>query len=431
MKDELKDNVSTSLWKTLWQTLLVFFFIYEVQPFGVPDLLTSRKLVFFLCMGLFFARRNFKLCFPSNATLAGRTITKLFLLSIIMLGWVIFLNIINSIGYPVNGESILSRTLLFVFFVPLICYFMCDCFDNCEQFFKAVFLATLLQAAIAIAQYFSDGVKHFLYDHFVLHTNFSYLSPFRAAGLGAGEALLSIDLFIGLVSGAYLMIKKRKLFIYALGYIFILFAAMLSGSTGFALGAVLLISLILYLVFGKLSLKGARVVMIGLCGVVLLFTVYPEFFASIEDFQIYRKLKDLLQGGAENSSFVTSLMAQEVAPISVETIIGTSIYRGYSSSGVLCRSDTGYIQAYFGYGLIMAIVFYFCLYKLMLKNIFAIKDKDTRLLLLFFFTAIAIVEAKEPFIHHYGLPFVFFMSAFLQQKQEQNEKSLITGDKIP
>ena len=430
MKDNIKDNVSSSLRKILWQTLLVFFFIYEVQPIGVPDILTSRKLVFFLCVGVFLAKRNFKFRLPSKTTLSGRTVISLFLLSIVMLGWVFLLSIVNSIGSSVNGESILSRTLLFVFFVPLICYFMYDCFDNSEQFLKAVFYATLLQATIAIFQYFSDGVKHFLYNRFVLDTNFSYLSPFRAAGLGAGEALLSINLFIGMVAGAYFMIKKKRLMLYTLGYVYILFATMLAGSTGLALGTALLVLVVLYLVFVKYSVKGVRVVVIGLLGCVALFVIYPEFFSSIENFGIYRKIKELLEGGADNSSFVTSLLAQEVAPISVETIIGTSIYRGYSGSGVLCRSDTGYIQAYFGYGLIMAVVFYVCLYRVMLKNIIVIKNRDIKFIIMFFFAAIVVVEAKEPFIHHFGLPFAFFMTVFLQQKQEQREKCLLIGDQV-
>lgn len=424
MGNYLKNKAPNSVWRTLGQALLVFFFIYEVQPIGVPDILTSRKLVFFLCLALFLLKRNFKLGFPSNATLAGRTINKLFLLSVIMLVWVVILSVINRIGTPARGESILSRTLLFVFFTPLICYFMYDRFDNLEQFFRAVFFATILQSAIAISQYFSDSVKQFLYNHFVLDTNFSYLSPFRAAGLGAGEALLSIDLFIGMVAGAYLMIKKRGVLLYAPGYVFVLFATMLSGSTGFVLGAALLLLVVLYLAIGKLSFKGWRIAFVGTVVLVVLFAVYPEFFSSIEDFGIYRKLKEIWEGGTENSSFLTSLQAQEVAPISIETIIGTSLFRGYSSSGVLNRSDTGYLQAYFGYGLIMAVVFYFCLYKYMLENIFAIKDKDTKLLFLFFFVAIAIVEAKEPFIHHYGLPFAFFIGVFLYQKQERDKKEL-------
>ena len=183
--------------------------------------------------------------------------------------------------------------------------------------------------------------------------------------------------------------------------------------------------MVLYLTIGKLSFKGWGIAFAGTVVFVVLFAVYPEFFSSIEDFGIYRKLKEIWEGGMENSSFVTSLQAQEVAPISFETIIGTSIYRGYSGSGVLNRSDTGYLQAYFGYGLIMTVVFYFCLYKCMLENIFAIKDKDTKLLFLFFFAAIAIVEAKEPFIHHYGLPFAFFVGVFLCQKRGQDKKELL------
>lgn len=36
--------------------ILRFFFVYEVQPFGVPDMLTSRKIVFYIAGFTFITR---------------------------------------------------------------------------------------------------------------------------------------------------------------------------------------------------------------------------------------------------------------------------------------------------------------------------------------------------------------------------------------
>ena len=41
------DDQKAPLKKLIWQIFFVFFFVYEVQPFGVPDMLTSRKIVFY------------------------------------------------------------------------------------------------------------------------------------------------------------------------------------------------------------------------------------------------------------------------------------------------------------------------------------------------------------------------------------------------
>lgn len=43
------DDQKAPLKKLIWQIFFVFFFVYEVQPFGVPDMLTSRKIVFLHC----------------------------------------------------------------------------------------------------------------------------------------------------------------------------------------------------------------------------------------------------------------------------------------------------------------------------------------------------------------------------------------------
>ena len=75
-----------------------------------------------------------------------------------------------------------------------------------------MFYATVIQSVICIADFFSFEVKVFLYNHFMVDANFGYLSSSRAYGLGAAESLLAINLFLGLVPTAILIIGCSKMY---------------------------------------------------------------------------------------------------------------------------------------------------------------------------------------------------------------------------
>lgn len=395
--------------------LLAFGFIYEVQPKGVPDFLTSRKLVFFI--SAIYSFRNRKQVLPMRSyDLYSSTCKKLFILAILMLIWTFLLGSLN--GNLGNSQSILSRTILFIPFVPFVYWYLRDMFKSVNEFCNAVFFASLLQAIIVICDYFMDSVKIFLFNTFVLDANNTYLATERAMGVGAGESLLSINLFLGLVATACIILKtsKYKIF-YIVGYVTILFACLLSGSTGFVSGLALLLYIVGYQVVQERSFSSIFTVVLFIIAVITLFSVASSFFSEIDDFEIYRKISEFWTGDIKDTSIVSSLEAQEKAPISMETIIGTGIFRG-RANGVYQRSDTGYYQNYFGYGLLMAIVFYFILYKCMFRNLMQIKDIKIKIPMYFLFAIIAFGEAKEPYIHHFGNVFVFFMICFLAQKDQ-------------
>ena len=413
--------INASLGKMLFQVLMVFFFIYEVQPIGVPDLLTSRKLVFYISAFLFLYKRDFKFSLIKDNKFVNKTLKLLLCLSIGMLMWVIVLIVWNNFLGKLSGESILSRTLLFIPFSGIIYLFIYDLFDNVEQFLHSVYIATLLQSSVVITHYFSQSMKVFLYNNFVLDANFTYLSPYRAAGLGAGESLLSMNLFVGLVACAYGIMKKRHIAIYVIGYAIILFSALLSGSTGFLAGIILFVSVTVFLFFEERNFKGLSIICLAIIALVIMTILMPDFFATINEFEIFRKISDFWTVGMANSSIVTSLQAQQIAPITSETIIGTSLYRGYSATGLFSRSDTGYLQAYFGYGLVGAVIFYICLYRDMIRNILSINNKKMQILLCMFLVVIIAGEAKEPYIHHYGILFVFYMICLLWHKTTKSK----------
>ena len=408
----MSEHVSKT--KLIWQTLFTFFFIYEVQHFVMPDLFTSRKLMFYFSAFVFFTRysKNY-FSLASRASLFKGTTKTIFILGLIMVLWQLLLTLFNT---NVVGEPILGRTILFFVLTSMFCIFAYYQYDNLRQFLLATFFATLLQAAIVISDYFSDAVKLFLYNNFVLDANFGYLSPMRAAGLGAGESLLSIDLYLGLVCTSILILTSRQVGLYILGYITILFSCLLSGTTGFMLGVILLvITVILVTIYGS-GKQRSYTLLFGYLAIFLLITLAATFFEEIEEFRNFEKITDFGELGIEDQATVSTLKSQKVAPLSIYTLIGTSIFRGTAGPGITTMSDTGYLQAYFGHGLIFALIFYITLYKQMYKNVKRISNKLVYIVASYFFLTIMAAEAKEPYIYHYGITFVFFMICFLSYK---------------
>ena len=115
----------------------------------------------------------------------------------------------------------------------------------------------------------------------MVDANFGYLSSSRAYGLGAAESLLAINLFLGLVPTAILIIGCSKNVFYIFGYIAILFAALLVGSTGFILGILLLILTIgLVFIYGSFYQKSSLAI-IGTVGFFILFSLALSISLSI------------------------------------------------------------------------------------------------------------------------------------------------------
>ncbi len=407
------DNLNVPLKKILWQICFVFFFIYEVQPIGVPNMLTSRKLVFYIAGFIFLTKYVNKYKLKSfNDKLFKNSSNKLIRLGFVMLLWQTVLTLIHSGG---NGQMIWGRTLLFLVLTSFFCTFAYFFFDNLKQFLVSLFYTTIIQGAICISHFFSYAVKSFLYAHFMVDANFGYLSIDRAYGLGAAESLLSINLFLGLIATSILIIGSKNNLIYILGYIEILFAALLVGSTGFTLGLILLFLTIILMLKYSSAYQKTTFFVIASIGIFVLFSLAATFFADIEDFSSFHKLISFKEVGFEQQTTVRVLREQAVAPICLHTLLGTSLYRG-TIDGLTTMSDTGYIQSYFGNGLIFTVFFYFVLYKLMLKNVRSIRNRVVFIILGFLFVSIAFTEGKEPYIHHFGNTFVFFTACFLANR---------------
>ncbi len=412
-------NKKTSIIRIAILSLLLFGFIYEVQPIGIPDLLTSRKIVFYIS-GAIYYYLTFSKTKIAHVNMESRVAVKncmiVLRLAIILLVYVSIIYFIST-ALGSYGRSALSFAVLFFVYAPFMPLFYSKLFKTTKEFAVALIVATLLQCIVVFADFFSANVRVFLFEHFVLDTNYSYLTTARASGLGAGESLLSINLFLGLIGCGYMLLQGKYTLLFVLCYGIITFAVFLSGSIGLTFSLLLLITIIIYLLYKKKVFRITKIILLVIVLIGLIITIIPEFFNDIENFEIYKKFIDFLYNRNE-SSFISSLSRQQIAPIDIDTILGTGYHAGESWMGNTTRADSGYIKSYFGFGLPMAIIFYLVFYISTFKTIKKINDLPTKVITFFFLATIIIAEIKEPYIFHFGEPILILTIVYISLNQQ-------------
>ena len=203
-----------------------------------------------------------------------------------------------------SGQPMWGKTLLFLLLTSFFLYLFLFLFNNIKQFLLAMFYATVIQSVICIADFFSFEVKVFLYNHFMVDANFGYLSSSRALRFRRRRVTVGYkSFFLGLVPTAILIIGCSKNVFYIFGYIAILFAALLVGSTGFILGILLLILTIgLVFIYGSFYQKSSLAI-IGTVGFFILFSLAAVFFSDIEEFGNFHKILAFQEVGIENQKY--------------------------------------------------------------------------------------------------------------------------------
>lgn len=402
----------------LLQILLVFFFIYDVRYVDTPTLFTSRKIVLCLLIILYLVKNKGKIAFSFENILCYKEIKNLLILSVGIFLYTLIVTVINNMDGVPDGQGMIPRTVFFIIFVPIMYFFSMEFFKNTTEFITALLWATLLQAVIVVMEHNIQGVALFLEAHFMLDAHTSYLATNRAVGLGAGDSLLSIDIFLGCVACAYLFIERNKSMFYIIIYVFLTYVAFLTGSIGTIYCILTLISLIYYNLIKLKNVKGLIIVSILILGIIGVFVFMPSFVENILRSDIFIKIQSVFLEGLFNNSTSRVLRSQEVAQISINTLFGTGIYRGTTAGGITSMSDTGYLQMYFAVGLVVSIIFYYVLYKRMINSIKQVDDRGIKYILCILLFAIVIGEMKEPYIYHYGMLFTFFMICLTNYKSK-------------
>ena len=399
----------------LFRTIILFFYLFEVQVINTSSLFSSRKIIFVsFCILIPFMSRQlheFRIFLQKD-----KYIKELCALQIIIIIYAYFLSLYWS---NKAGSSMMPYLISFLLYVcigvPLFYVF----FKDTNEFLNCLIGACVLQAIITILQYTSLDFRIFLHSTFVDVHNTSYLKTGRAVGLSAGGATLSLYFFVGMLACVYFIFLKKNNSIYLFIYGLLLVTSILAGTTGFIMGIVLLV-LLLYRLVLKVQVK--KIVNFLLIGTILLI-IFFQFYHNdsiLRTNAFENSFNKIWEQFFEEESIGTLehiAYNQITAPISAETIVGTSIYKGTTVNGTVSTSDSGYVRTYFGIGLIAAIIFYINVFIQMYKEMRFTTDKNIRWLLLFYIISIFITEYKEPFIFKCVMPFVFFLWCVLLRKE--------------
>ena len=196
---------------------------------------------------------------------------------------------------------------------------------------------------------------------------------------------------------------------------FLFFGIIITTLSTIIIGRTGLVVSLIAIMFYFLSFKFKPKSILVLVSVFILFTkidlinLTNKLMKNVDGFNI-----ELFTAWIENAFTIKDnattedLSSMPVPPISFETIIGTGRVTdpvmGVNASG----HDSGYIQAYYSMGLILAILFYSC-YAFFLAKIIRTYNFPILYVLL---ALVFLLELKEPFIFQYALPF-FVLSAIL------------------
>lgn len=407
-----------NLLKFAFQIMIAFCVIYEVQLKGTSTMLTSRKVILFFLFMLFVLKNGIYGRVSIKNT-HFKNVVYLFVLGIVIVGYVLIITLINNVIGSANGTAILPRAVYFVLFGPVIWILAKDYYDDYDEFMRALLIATFIQVIIVILQYHVKGFAIFLDGHFELDAHTTYLDAYkaqnnmrRAVGLGAGDSLLSIDIFLGAVSCVYFMYKTKNIIKYLILYMLFLYGTAITGSIGMMLTAFVFF---MYYIFQFVVMKKRTAILLTVIIVLaipLCIFINPSILSEVENSYILSKIYSLFSGNFANSRTMKDISSQVIAPISLNTFCGTGIYRGVSATGIMCTSDFGYVQTYFGYGLVMASLFYLSIFYGMYNAINNIHDKNIKFIMILLAISIAIAEIKEPYMSHYGVLYVFFVGTF-------------------
>lgn len=413
----LQHKFRVPLLPVLLKSILMFFYIYAVslKVLGIPDVVHSSRLsaVIILFWGLFsyrkregFKRLNSK--YEYDKVLRLIVITFLYTLVIsILIGFG------NGTNYVFTSlDSLLFSILPFVAFL----FF----FDDIDELAKVIIIVTLLQALCVVLATFIPAVSVFFTE--VLGTDQGYgenrdLELYRASyasGLSCFTSEGVCKFTIGLVACSYKFLSTSKIKYIILYLLFSVVNAMLA-RTG------LIMSLIGVIMMASYYLRKGRLKFSTFVGLVVVtyvsFLIWNNMTSDFyERFKRFNELKEA--EGFDN--FFTAYLSGEFPPISLETIMGTSIISGVSGNGVRVHVDGGYLKNYVALGLPLAIFTYFYIFRSIFHVLKIFKNTCVYYVILFYFFYLLFAEFKEYFLLYRGSIMLFFLFAVLAEKKYCN-----------
>jgi hypothetical protein len=285
-----------------------------------------------------------------------------------------------------------------------------------------------VQAVIHIFSFFSPEYREWVSGVLVQGGNLDLSLGSRPPGfVNSAGAAFSVIQALGLFSALFILraSKSRWMTFVSAGLGVIIFiSALVAGRTGML---VCMAMLLFSALTGSVKSRYATIfIFMSIISGLAFFSDYLRFYLFVVDPAFERDFSKMLENVLEvfqnqgKVKSVSHIYSMEVPPLTFETLIGT----GRSRASIGGGHDSGYVQIYYSLGLVMAGVFYGVLAFFLGRLLAAVKERKIAMgmLIVLMFT----VEAKEPFIFKYVLPF-YIVSCLLLLISQGKEKERVSG----
>lgn len=329
----------------------------------------------------------------------------------------------NTLG---NGITIVSSVFNFFIFVVIYPYFSTSLFESPEDFSKSMLYASFIQSVIVIISFLVPGARTFIESIQYNPENFSRYY-WRIIGLGIAGAGGSVYLFTGLMSAGYLYLKKQLRLKDSLAAMIIIVSIVLVGRTGlYCVIALFVFFAVRNMLFvNKIKIKDLKIVVGIIVVIIILGFIVGQLNIinkALFSYTINRAFELFSSSGMDIVNYLTS-----IPPLTMETIVGTGITRGTTSSGLYFWNDNGYVQRYGAMGLIACIISYLSYIYLVIMTSKKL-PKSEKSYIIFCLLLLYIIEYKEPFIYMLAYPYVLIMIARLCKKNEEEQSESVITD---
>ena len=278
-----------------------------------------------------------------------------------------------------------------------------------ESFVRRFAIVATIQSILIFVSLFSPAFRVLVSELLVRGGNINLLSALRPSGFSnSGGAALSVVQALGVYAAGATASRSRNKAPWLLSALICGLASAINGRTGLLMFvAAVPISL---LAASKARWSLTRNVAIG---VVLILAVSPfavtKFRENVpEGDAIITSAEEIFVEGSGTASW-QNLSGMAIPPITDDTFAGTGRVGG--EYGNPSGHDSGYVQTYYALGIPMTALFYCALLSLCFGLVLRVEG-DGRVLLQWLVLVMFVIEAKEPFVFKYALPFFIFARAW-------------------
>lgn len=395
------------------KVLLLFGYIYpfSLRLIGVPDALHTARIAAIVITFLGVVKSNVYEQFRKSPFYFDYL--KIRKIIVFSLAYTLVLSLLFGFGEGTNYSIIAIDNLIFSI-LPLFAFWIL--FSDVDEFANVVIGVTFLQSIAILLGTFIPGVSTLF--TIALGSDSGYgmdleiLRSSYASGISCSTSAGVTKFTIGLVMCVYKYLSKNKSIYLLLFFFFSVINSMLA-RTGMLMSIIGLISIFYYFVRGRVSLK--KVIPI----VCILFIGYDIISSMSEGFfERFKRYEEFMDGGF-NKFFEDYFNGKDtvIPPLSINTLIGTSIISGVSGNNIQVLTDGGFIKNYVALGLPFSVYIYVNFF--VIANKIRVKYRRSYMfyVLSFYIVYMAFSEFKEYFLLFRGNIGLFFLFVMLFEKK--------------